>query len=408
MLKMASIMEKHTFVFSWEFELDTNDDTVCLELPLATRFGEFDLDVEVEGPQVLTFSIWTFGLERAALGRDLKATAASHWVNSEGKSSFLTSEARHQLVTFPSRANDSFELEFEIKNNSMLSLLSKRPNDVRLVFPSLGAVLWESSTFLANSSPYFTTLLASSNFTESVRRKRKRSKTQNGGASSKLADPDNDPRSSKATANPTLVTGSEQGGGECDSDDSDEDSDDFLKRRSPPSVEDDSDDGDFTYREVNITETAYTTYRAVLLYLHSGHIAFAPLSCTLLPLNRGAQQTREQLLEAHLSSKPSQPFPVSPKSVYRLAHLLEIPSLCALSLAELRSQLTINNAARELFSKTSALYDDLRAVILAFVVKNWAEVKASEGMKEMETKARTGQLPHSAAIFFELLPLASK
>lgn len=42
---------------------------------------------------------------------------------------------------------------------------------------------------------------------------------------------------------------------------SDQDSDDFIKQRSLPSVEDNSDDGDFTYREVKITETSYTSYR---------------------------------------------------------------------------------------------------------------------------------------------------
>lgn len=131
-----------------------------------------------------------------------------------------------------------------------------------------------------------------------------------------------------------------------DDENSDEDSDDFIKRRSPPSVDDDGDDGDLTYRELKITASAYTTYRAVLLYLHSGYITFAPLSSIRLPLDPDAKKTREQVLEKHLTATPSLPFPVSPKSVYRHAHLLEISSLCALSLSELKLRLTISTAAR--------------------------------------------------------------
>ncbi|ORY69453.1 hypothetical protein BCR35DRAFT_334284 [Leucosporidium creatinivorum] len=289
-----------------------------------------------------------------------------------------------------------------IKINCSSSVHTKRPNDVRLFFPDLNAELWESSSFLSASSPYFKTLLASDDFTESVRRSRKRPKIEEREVIVLDHGLRAGSRARSATASESHA-GEEEEEEEGDGDDSDEDSDDFIKRRSPPSIEDTSNDGDFTYREVKITETAYTTYCAVPLYLHSSHITFAPLASNLLPHNPDAKQTREQLVDQHLSSTPSQPFPVSPKSVYRLAHLLEIPSLCALALAELKSQLTFANAAKELFSSIS-VYDDAREPLLEFVVEHWKEVKASAGMKEVEAMVKAGELPSAGVVYAELLP----
>lgn len=189
-------------------------------------------------------------------------------------------------------------------------------------------------------------------------------------------------------------------------DDSDDETDDIITQSGTPRLEDDMDDGDFTYREIVITETAYSTYRAVLLYLHTSHISFAPLSSTLHLLHPTSKQSRRQRIEKSLLASPKYPSPVSPKSVYRLAHLLEIPSLLALALDKFKSQLSTANAAEELFSDTSALYDDVRAV--AHVVAHWAEVRASQGWRDVNAKIKVGELPHAGAILVELMPLVSK
>ncbi|GAA5856756.1 hypothetical protein JCM8547_008825 [Rhodosporidiobolus lusitaniae] len=80
------------------------------------------------------------------------------------------------------------------------------------------------------------------------------------------------------------------------------------------------------HHRIAVTETAYTTYLAVI---------------------------------------PDPLAAVSPKSVYRLAHLLELPQLASLALADFQVQLTVHNAASELFSETSGCYDELRDIALA-------------------------------------------
>lgn len=78
------------------------------------------------------------------------------------------------------------------------------------------------------------------------------------------------------------------------------------------------------------------------------------------------------------------PLFASPKSVFRLAHYLEIEELKALALDSIRTQLTVENAAVELVSDVSRCYQDVQKVVLDFVVDNWGKVKASKAMVELE------------------------
>ncbi|GAA5856714.1 hypothetical protein JCM8547_008804 [Rhodosporidiobolus lusitaniae] len=96
--------------------------------------------------------------------------------------------------------------------------------------------------------------------------------------------------------------------------------------------------------------------------------------------------------EAPLTGLMPHPLtPVSPKSVYRLAHLLDLPALLSLALVTFRSQLTVSNAAIELFSETAACYDEIGTAVLDSVWVNLAAVKASAGWEEARSRRRTGR-----------------
>lgn len=119
----------------------------------------------------------------------------------------------------------------------------------------------------------------------------------------------------------------------------------------------------------------------MLLWLASSHIDFAPLRSSLQTTATPSRKSR--LLTFH-TSNPSLPIPSSPKSVFRLAHHLELPELRALALEAFSSQLTPTNLALELFSSEAIKYDKLRKVVVEVAAKQWAGVKGSEGMKEDE------------------------
>ncbi|GAA6022693.1 hypothetical protein JCM8202_002740 [Rhodotorula sphaerocarpa] len=118
-----------------------------------------------------------------------------------------------------------------------------------------------------------------------------------------------------------------------DFDDSDDETDKVFRdqRRSPakprsPHVT--------PHKNVVVKDTAYTTYASVLLWLATRSICFAQL-------RSAPEQIRLADLTAANEANPCLPLPASPKSVYRLAHLLELDDLRAIALAESSSQLRV-------------------------------------------------------------------
>ncbi|GAA5974156.1 hypothetical protein JCM11641_003471 [Rhodosporidiobolus odoratus] len=91
------------------------------------------------------------------------------------------------------------------------------------------------------------------------------------------------------------------------------------------------------------------------------------------------------------SQNPHLPPTVPPKSVYRLAHLLELDDRSSLALCNPSSQLSAANAACELYGDVSCAYDHIRELTLKYVVEKWKEVKESKGLKEVEERARAGE-----------------
>lgn len=142
---------------------------------------------------------------------------------------------------------------------------------------------------------------------------------------------------------------------------------------------------------------------AVLLYLATGHIEFAPLSSLLLTRNQEDGPARQTLLDEHVSEHPTLPPPVSPKSVYRLAHLLHREELQQLALDALSMSLATEARRANLFGPVSIVCADFKKVELNYVVENWQEVQASKSWNEMREKATTGEIEGAAQILFDLL-----
>ncbi|GAA5859873.1 hypothetical protein JCM1840_001775 [Sporobolomyces johnsonii] len=217
--------------------------------------------------------------------------------------------------------------------------------DVCLVFPREGRQLWASSKTLAEISPYWKTQLSSSGFCEDIDDK---------GEPIEMADLfddsdnelDNNPSSSPRTLadSPPFPSGT---------------------------------------RTIPITGTLYKTYRAFLCWLYTGQLKFAPLTSTFLrtsssqvnlpnsPSSPGpsppssllsARRARHSALASLpvLAAPPALSLPVvSPKSLYRLAHFLEIPALQSLCLSALRDNLTVDSVPREMLGVFAAVYEEV-------------------------------------------------
>jgi hypothetical protein len=253
------------------------------------------------------------------------------------------------------------------------------PHDVRFFFPSKimgaeGAELWASSSLLSAASGYFKALL-NSEFAESTPRRAKRSRA--GGATPSVPMPD-----------PV----------EKDFNDSDDETDAFIAATAPLKLDSSSDADDVSYKQIIVTQAAFSTYRAVLIYLSTGFIRFVPLSSSF----GKSSISRHDYLQNKFDKYSS--HPVSPASAYRLAHLLGLSELEDKCLLAIRHHLTVDGAAEFFFySDTVALYEDVRKTAIAFIVANWAKVRRSQGWKETNARMVAEDKPGALALLSELM-----
>ncbi|WVQ97835.1 hypothetical protein IAU59_004950 [Kwoniella sp. CBS 9459] len=85
------------------------------------------------------------------------------------------------------------------------------------------------------------------------------------------------------------------------------------------------------------------------------------------------------------------PRPVSAKAVYRLADKLDLPALKLRAFQHICGQLTAGNVPAEVFSRFSSTYEDIRKVQIAFFLKHWSEIKKSETMMQIWQQIRHGK-----------------
>ncbi|KAI5480475.1 BTB/POZ-like domain containing protein [Pseudohyphozyma bogoriensis] len=275
---------------------------------------------------------------------------------------------------------------------------SQHPNDVCLRFPS-GSLLWTNSAILS-TSPYLLTLLSSS-FREAQKR-----------------------------AGPTKSSTNSSKGDFDDSDDDDEREAQTVRSHSLSNLKEEatSDEGSgcsAKFHTIDVTSGSYNTYRAVLNWIYTGHIDFAPLSSTFTypsspssppssassassslsppqPQPQPQIHTRSSHLFTFRTQNPLLPLPVSPKSVFRLSHFLEMPELRRIALAAYKGQLTASNVAFELFDGAAASYEEIKEACLDVAMDHWDEVRASKAFKTVQAACDAGdrQVP---TILFELI-----
>lgn len=235
-------------------------------------------------------------------------------------------------------------------------------NDVKFYFLFVDREIWTSSKILMATSLYFKALFTSG-FAEGI-------------ASAKTGNV-NEPREHRRKKRPFV---------ESDDEADEADKNANLSSIVSPSAStstSSSKSSNIPFHEIIVRESSYTTYSAVIVWVQSQYISFAPLSSTF------ASPVEEHLnhLSTFTQDEPLLPLPSSPKSIYRLAHLLELDNLRYLALESFKNQLTVENPAVELVSDFSRFYYEAQKIVMDFVFDNWEEVKTSEGMNGRVGKA---------------------
>ncbi|KAG0140454.1 hypothetical protein CROQUDRAFT_665152 [Cronartium quercuum f. sp. fusiforme G11] len=157
-----------------------------------------------------------------------------------------------------------------------------------------------------------------------------------------------------------------------------------------------------------ITSSPYTTYRALLLYIYSNSIAWAPLRSNWLVVKERIETkgrgvvprrnvfVREQAVKFSLALTMNELQPTSPKSMYVLADMLQLLELKQEALEQFKRSLSVENVCLELASSFVGKYDDARKLTFEFLRNNSTVTKMtsfmrllSDGLKSLSVNVQT-------------------
>ncbi|KDQ06909.1 hypothetical protein BOTBODRAFT_60363 [Botryobasidium botryosum FD-172 SS1] len=273
---------------------------------------------------------------------------------------------------------------------AMMQGVLEKPDDhdVAFHFPS-GQRLYADRAILQRESPYFHTMFRSG-FQESNERVAMALKTQPSNTLGGL-DPDSD-RESDMDEDENKDEG-EGEGMENGSSRSDEDTLEPLPKKQRFSQVPAEEEPDM--RVVSISDASYRTLRALLYYIYTEHIVFAPLS---FPTPH-----RSDAIQAYLQLYPSHPVPVSCKSIYALAHKYEMPKLESVALEHFHACLTTSNVMAELLSPFCRVYEQPNFKAMMFAAVHWRELKGNKEWAEATEKAMASHDPHFVYVSAKIL-----
>ncbi|GJN91205.1 hypothetical protein Rhopal_004223-T1 [Rhodotorula paludigena] len=447
--------------FYWRFEAEIEVALVATALPAlfplegVTLPGHWTLSVR-SNADGFEFSFNHGHLAKGAIGRRARFSHNLYWIDESGAEQSLRSSDLAGPTTFAPNVNEGtrqtysgystcpthkdlealgrrtngkfspssrnkYRLVFELQQHSIApspsslelaqrtssSSTSAVPHNVRLFFPNVKnhgpAELRASEELLSTASPYFRNLFRSGlaeNVLVGSKRRRLGSETPPyggggyGGYGGRRTPPQLWGRSPPSSPAEDLR--------DFDND-SDDGTDHLTFRNCHVEMHDPRSSTEFSYKQVKMTQAAYSTVRAVLVWMQTSFMRFAPLSSSCLPQNSDAKKTRSDHVLDAWRRDPKLPLLCSPKSVFRLAHLLDLDDLEATCVAHFTSQLSVETAPSELFSELSRLFKPWRKATLDWVVEHWDDVKKSQKWKDMMERIADDDVDGAGAVMVELI-----
>ncbi|GAA5963184.1 hypothetical protein JCM3765_003639 [Sporobolomyces pararoseus] len=167
---------------------------------------------------------------------------------------------------------------------------------------------------------------------------------------------------------------------------------------------------------IDVHETDFRTYRAMISHLHTPVVPFLPVTSNYLVehFNNELDYScpldwlQEQFEELDSSFDWSGVEPCSAAAMYRLSDRYDLEDLRELSLGFIIRSLTIENVPYELFSSLSLDYEAVQKPILEFFVKNWSEVRKSKGFKLVLEQFSLGKLAKGKDLMGKIFEMISQ
>ncbi|SCV67208.1 BQ2448_5854 [Microbotryum intermedium] len=165
--------------------------------------------------------------------------------------------------------------------------------------------------------------------------------------------------------------------------------------------------------EVVVTDAAYHSYRALLHYLYTDSITFAPLASTYHVARDAALASDTPFpftsRRAYLLANTPWPKskggagPCSAKAMYRLADKLGLPELKERAYDHIVKSLTAQNIPYEVFGSFAARFDEIKRVEIAFLLERWNEIKASHGLRKVFAFIRGNRFPGFEEVWLRII-----
>lgn len=135
---------------------------------------------------------------------------------------------------------------------------------------------------------------------------------------------------------------------------------------------------------------AFRTWQAMILYLYTDHVAFAPLRS-------------RRFRRVPNSFEDTESWPCSPKSMYRLADKLQLDKLKQAAQDAIKADLTEYNIVEELFSDFTWRHLDILRMETEIYLRHCTTPNVKLSMSEILRKIEKGNVPHSATILNSLI-----
>ncbi|KAJ3558358.1 hypothetical protein NM688_g974 [Phlebia brevispora] len=147
---------------------------------------------------------------------------------------------------------------------------------------------------------------------------------------------------------------------------------------------------------IAIPDVAANTWHALVYYIYTGRIYFAPLRSE-------GKQLRADALERHRVANPALPALCSPKSIYRLADIVGFDDLKKLAGKELSSKLSAQTIVPEVFCRFSSAYSNILIEQLDFLCRPEIMSQSTTAVRQRFKEVVQGHLPHTESLLEALL-----
>lgn len=148
---------------------------------------------------------------------------------------------------------------------------------------------------------------------------------------------------------------------------------------------------------IEVTDAAFTTFKALLFFLYTDSITFAPLTSTYHSLRDAAEAngqvfeypSRKEFVKASVISSNingligQREVICSAKAIYRLADKLNLVDLKSRAYEHITRSLTVQNIPMEVFSAFTTAYEEIKKVEVDYMLLHWNELRDSDSLKKV-------------------------